>query len=396
MSAAPSQYFFRAMTQVGATTFGVRPADDPAALAEELRRDQLLLLKAWRLPIRASRTQKLSLRDESALNDQLATLLSRGVPLVESLEVAATVVGAGARARISRLRELVAAGDSFSGACAKVGGFDQVTIAVYRAAERTGDLASAARRLAVSARRRQSIQGKAITVLIYPAVIFSVSILIFMGMLIFLVPMIARQMEQMKATPPAFSRAVFATGIWLNANLQWTLLAVAFLLVVAFVLHKRVLRGLNQIAQRLPAISRMLLTVEMARFFSVMGAMVKSGVPLADAMSTATVVISNNKLRGQLEGLQRGLIEGGIWRTLVERVDSLPLATRRLLIAAERSGDLDSAFDGLSSDLSDEVDTRSQRLMALLEPAAIILMFMLIGPLILAIAIPLMTFRTQV
>ena len=396
MPAAHSQFVFRAMTSVGATTFGVRPATDTAALAEELRRDQLLMLKAWRLPIRAAVNQRLSLRDESALNDQLATLLSRGVPLVESLEVAATVVSSKTRARIQRLREFVAAGDSFSGACAKVGGFDEVTIAVYRAAERTGDLAGAAKRLAVSARRRRSIQSKALTVMIYPAVIFTVSILVFLGMLVFLVPMIARQMEQMKATPPAFSRAVFSVGIWLNGNLMWAALGLGALIVAAIVLHRRVFAALNRLAQRLPAISSLLLTVEMARFFSVMGAMVKSGVPLADAMSTATVVISSAKLRVQLQALQRGLVEGGIWSKLVERVDTLPLATRRLLVAAERSGDLDSAFDGLSSDLSDEVDTRSARLMALLEPAAIILMFMLIGPLILAIAIPLMTFRTQV
>ncbi len=395
MSATPAHFFFRAMTPQGGATFGLRPATDEAALAEQLRRDELLLLKAWKLPIRASVDQRLSLPDESAFNDQLAILLTRGVPLVEALEVAASVVGPAARMRIGRLRELVAAGDSFSGACAKVGGFDAVTIAVYRAAERTGDLAGAAKRLALSARRRQSIRGKAVTVMIYPAVIFSISMMLFMGMLVFLVPMIARQMEQMKAAPPFFSRLVFATGLWLNAHLQWTLLGFAALIVIAIIFRRPALGALARAAQRAPAISRLLITVEMARFFSVMGAMVKSGVPLADAMATATVVISNERLRAQLETLQKNLVEGGLWRTLVERVDTLPLATRRLLIAAERSGDLDSAFDGLSADLSDEVDTRSARMLALLEPAAIILMFLLIGPLILAIAIPLMTFRSQ-
>lgn len=395
MPTAPAHYLFRAMTPRGGASFGLRPATDEAALAEQLTRDQLLLLKAWRLPIRASLDQKLSLPDESAFNDQLATLLNRGVPLVEALEVASTVVGTAARMRITRLRELVAAGDSFSGACAKVGGFDAVIIAVYRAAERTGDLAGAARRLAVSARRRQAIRGKAVTVMIYPAVIFTISMTLFLGMLVFLVPMIARQMEQMKAAPPAFSRLVFATGLWLSAHLQWTLLGLALLIAAAIVFRGAALGALGRVAQRLPALSRLLITVEMARFFSVMGAMARSGVPLADALATATIVISNDTLRAQLQTLQKNLVEGGLWRTLVERVDTLPLATRKLLIAAERSGDLDSAFDGLSADLSDEVDTRSARMLALLEPAAIILMFLLIGPLILAIAIPLMTFRTQ-
>src|SRR5690606_204890 len=116
---------------------------------------------------------------------------------------------------------------------------------------------------------------------------------VFLGMLVFLVPMIARQMEQMNARPPAFSRAVFATGIWLNANLQWALLGLVLVLVAAIAFRKVVGGWLLAVAQRLPAIARLLLTVEMARFFSVMGAMVRSGVPLADAMATATMVISN-------------------------------------------------------------------------------------------------------
>ncbi len=395
-SVSTFQYVFQALTPAGAKTFGVRAASSESTLADELRREQLLLVKAWRLPLGAAAPALLPLRDEFALNDQLSMLLARGVPLVEALEVAATVVNPVSRSRLQQMREHVAAGSSFAQACEKAGGFDAVTTAVYRAAERTGDLAGATRRLAVSAKRRQGIKGKAITVMIYPAIVFSIAVLLAGGLLVFLVPMIAAQMRQMKATPNAFSQAVFSLGIWLNSHLLLTSCIVAGLIILALVLRRRVAASLVRIAQRLPAIAGLLLTIEMARFFSVMAAMVKSGVPLGDALSTAAQVISNPRLRSQLEGLQRGLVEGGLWRILVERVDALPLSTRRLLVAAERGGDLDSAFDALSSDLAEEVDVRSGRLLALLEPAAIVLMFLLIGPLILAIAIPLLTFRTSV
>ena len=74
----------------------------------------------------------------------------------------------------------------------------------------------------------------------------------------------------------------------------------------------------------------------------------------------------------------------------------MPLATRRLLIAGERGGDLESVFDALSGDMSTEVERKATRLLAMLEPAAILAMFALLAPLIMAIAIPLMTIRTQV
>lgn len=395
MSTLPSHhYFFQAMTAAGAKTLGFRAASDESQLADELRREQLMLLKSWRLPLRAPSAVGLPLKDEAALNDQLAILLSRGVPLVDSLEVASSVVSTASKGRIMRLREAVAAGLSFSEACEKSGAFDDATIAVYRSSERTGDVAGAAKRLSISAKRRLSIRGKAVTVMIYPLVVLSISVLAFSGLLIFLVPTIAEQMRQMKTTLNVYSQAVFATGEWLNAHLGLTLGVVLMLAIGAVVLRQRVFDGFMRLLQRFPAVARLILTVELTRFFSVMASMVKSGVPLADALSTSVNVLSSRRLREQMGAVQKGLVEGGLWRTLVERTDALPLATRRLLIAAERAGDLDSAFDSLSQDMADEVEVRSSRLLALLEPGAILLMFALIGPLILAIAIPLMTIRS--
>lgn len=395
MSSLPSHhYLFQAMTSAGAKTLGMRAAADESQLADELRREQLMLLKAWRVPIGRVAPAGLPLKDDAALNDQLSILLSRGVPLIDSLEVASSVVSNASKNRIARLREAVAAGLSFSDACQKSGGFDDVTIAVYRSAERTGDVAGAAKRLAVSAKRRLGIRGKAVTVMIYPAIVFTISVIVFFGLLIFLVPTIAKQLQQMNTTTNRFSQVVFSTGEWLNAHLGFTFAMAAVLVIAAIAVRGRAARGFMTWIQRVPAVARLILTVELTRFFSVMAAMVKSGVPLADALSTATNVISSARLREQLNGVQRGLVEGGLWKTLVERADALPLATRRLLIAAERAGDLDSAFDSLSQDMADEVEVRSARLLAFLEPGAILLMLALIGPLIIAIAVPLMTFRS--
>ena len=82
--------------------------------------------------------------------------------------------------------------------------------------------------------------------------------------------------------------------------------------------------------------------------------------------------------------------------TLIDKVNALPLATRRLLMAAERAGDLDTAFDGLARDMTEELERRTSRLMALLEPAAIVVMFFIIGSLVLALMIPMLTMTNQI
>jgi type II secretory pathway component PulF len=88
--------------------------------------------------------------------------------------------------------------------------------------------------------------------------------------------------------------------------------------------------------------------------------------------------------------LRTRLIEGGNLRTLIDTVGALPLPTRRLLMAAERSGDLDSAFETLASDMTEELERKSERLLAAMEPLLIVMMFLMIGSLVISIMLPLM------
>lgn len=398
MSERSYQHVFQAMTPAGASTFGVRPAIDSIELGNSLKRDDLLLTRAIKLPLKAS-PFSLPTKDEVALNEQLASLVGRGVPLVESLEVAASVVTVKSKPRIERLREQVASGASFADACENIGGFDDVTIGVYRAAERSGDIAGAAKRLADNARRRQALFGKVVTILIYPSVVAIFASIIFFCLLAFVVPMIAETIrgllsEEGYANMNILSKVVFATGEWMNKNLPLSLGIVALAITLVLTGRAIVFGILASLIRKIPVMGGLMLATEMARFFSVLAAMTRSGVTLADALASATNVLSEPRLRGQLEALQRSLVQGGLWRTLIERVDALPLATRRLLVAAERGGELDGAFESLAEELADEVETRAQRLLAVLEPLILILMFLVIGPIIIAIAIPLFTART--
>ena len=65
-------------------------------------------------------------------------------------------------------------------------------------------------------------------------------------------------------------------------------------------------------------------------------------------------------------------------------------------MAAERAGDLGSAFEGLARDMADELDRRTGRLLAILEPVAIVAMFLIIAPMVLALMIPLLTISNQI
>lgn len=393
--AGAAQWVFVAVGPAGGRKVGVRTASDERALNDMLRREHLLLMRSWRLPEWTSGAGEIPLRDVAALNEQLGSLVDRGVPVTEAMEVMQSVVSAPTRQRLERMREMVSGGSSYSESCERVGGFDPVAVSVYRSAERAGDLGDAANRLATAARRQLSIGRKAVTLSIYPLVVLCISVPIALGVLMFIVPQIGSSLTEQGIELPWYSEVVMTAGVTLRANALLVVLALLGIVAGLIAARRAVLGALLSVLRRVPAVSRLQRSIEAARFFAVMGAMTRSGVPLAEALSVAGGAVGHPGLRAQLATLQRKLVEGGSFRQLVEEVDELPLATRRLLVAAERSGDLDGAFDSLSRDMAEDVDVRSDRLLALLEPLLIVILFAIIGTLLLSIMIPMITATQQ-
>ena len=396
-SVSQRSFLFVATKPGGGRSLGVRHARSERALADLLRRERQVLLRTWRLPSWVSTESPMKTKDHSVLNDQLAQLLSRGVPLTEALEVVESVIRPEQRARIGRMRESVAGGASFADACRAVGGFDIVTIAVYRAAERTGDLAGAAAQLSETARRQMKIAGKATTLMLYPAIVLSIGVIAGVFLLTTIVPTIGTTLAESMGEDkiPFFTKITMAVGIFMRTN--WLpLLAALVVLGIAMLLGRHAVGKLiGKISRGVPILKDVILTQESARFFTVMAALSRSGVPVADGIAVAANAINHPRLRKQFDRLRAKLVEGGVLPRLIDDVDALPISTRRLLIAADRAGDLDTAFDSLAEDMGDALEAQTARLLSALEPLLIVLLFLMIGSLVLSIMIPMITMSTQ-
>ncbi len=339
---------------------------------------------------------RVSLKDQAELHGNLAQLLTRGVPLVEALDVCTSAVSRDMKPRVTRMRDMVASGSSFADACQAEGGLDHVSIAVYRAAERTGDLGGAAKQLSGTVRRQLAIRGKAATLMLYPIVVLSISIMVAIGMMTLVVPSIIENLKDAVDSMPWFTEVVYSVGVTLRDNAMPLLIGFGVLATLLFLFRARVIAFVAAQMSRLPFLRDVVLAQECARFFTVMSAMTRTGVVLSDALGVGEAALKHPTLKRELSRLRLRLIEGGVLRVLIDEVVTFPLPTRRLLIAAERSGDLQNAFDTLANDMADEVETRSSRLLALLEPAMIVLMFLLIGSLVLSIMIPLISVTSRV
>jgi len=385
-------FFFVATSAAGARRLGVRAAADARDLARLLRQERLLLLRAWRLPGSVTPAQRrVGLKDEAALHSQLSTLLGRGVPLTEALEVASSVLSPRAQRTLQQAREQVAGGASFAQALASVGGFDAVAVGVYSAAERAGGLAEAAAQLARAAQRRLEISQKILTMLIYPAIVLTMSLVAGAVMLLVVVPMVGSALEQLDVDLPWYTQALLTTSEAIRRDLVSTSLVLVAAAALAMTFRRQVVQALRSLLLRVGAAADLQRTAEEARLFAVLGAMTHSGVPLADALGVAADALSPGPLRDELRTLRKDLVEGGVLRELLERSRVLPLATRKLLIAADRAGDLDQAFEALAEEAGKALDSKADRLLALLEPALLIVLFLTVGLLAFAIMYPMIT-----
>lgn len=367
---------------------GIRNARSERALAELLKKDKQVLVRTWKLPNWASSEVEMSLKDHAAFDAQIAQLVSRGVTLTEALEVAAGVVSKPNRDRIDRLRNQVAQGTSFADACKQVGSFDTVTIATYRAAEKTGDLAGACDSLAKSARRQLEVSGKAATLMIYPAIVLALALLAALTMIIFVVPMIGNSLIKAGMELPGITKMLLGLGNFLQANLIPFGIGAVLLIVFAFLFRSNLIKLGIKATRRAPFVRDVVMEQELTRFFAVMSSMSRSGIPLGDALHVSSAAITHPDLNRDLQRMRLRLIEGGVFRTLIQKVESLPESTRRLLVAADQGGDLEDAFNSLAEDHAAGVDKKTARLMAVLEPLLIVLLFVIVGTIILAIMLP--------
>ena len=389
-------FIFLAAKVDGKKTLGRRSARDEGVLARELSSQKLILLRSWRLPswLAGESDKPLGLKDQAEMTAQLAQLSSRGVPLVETLDVTAQAVSNKARPRVLQLKDLVSQGTAFSRAAIETGAFDEVTAAVFGAAERTGDLAGAAKQLSRNAKRRLKIRETAQTLLFYPLIVLSISLMVGVFMLVVVVPQVSEAMQSAMGPDrqlPVLTRTLASVGIFLRTNPLMVLGVVLVAIIGIIFIRKPIARALARLTYVLPVMRDLVLAQETARFFSVMAALATGGVPLAEALGVSNQTIHHPKLRTQLDTLRQSLIDGGLLRSLIDEVDALPVGTRRLLMAAERAGNLDEAFESLAEDHTDLVERLSGRFLAVLEPLLIVGIFFIIGGMILAIMAPMLS-----
>jgi general secretion pathway protein F len=323
-----------------------------------------------------------------AITKELQLLLGAGQQLEQALAlIVKSAPSARVRRALSDIRDRIRSGSSFADALESTGQFPSLYIAMVRAGESGGTLEQAIERNGTLLGRAVQMRETIISALLYPAILVTVAILSVGLMLKFVVPQFAVLFEGTEVSLPWITQLV----LWLSAWVQrFGMIGLVAILCAALVLPRlKAWFGLDQwwdgVILRLPVVGELVAVQQTARFARTLSSLHRSGVPLPLALSLAGKVVANRAIVSLVETMRVGVREGRTLASALVSGSPIPPLAAHLIRVGEEGGRLDEVLVQVADIYDAKFELAVKRLLGVLEPACVIVLGIIIGGIIVAI-----------
>jgi type II secretory pathway component PulF len=377
---------------------GTISADSPLQAREQLRSQGLRVrdLKEVQSSGATKSWNGLSWRrrpeaEVTGLVQELSTLLGAGIPLLEALDAVTMQFGRRFASTLMVVRQQVAAGASLADAFRQQPRvFDELCVAMVDVGQRTGMLDEVLAQLAKFRRRSEQLKGRLLTALIYPIIVLCAGMAVMVFLSTFVVPKLLETLIEAGRPLPLATRIVKGfSDLLLNDGWMVALGAIAIVAVVMWALQKpRIQMRWHALQLRLPLVGRVIRLQAIVRMAVMLATLTRSGMEFEQALRLTARATRNLKLRAALENGQEAIAAGRDIAPALAATGAFPTSVIRIMEVGQATGRLDEMLERLASDYDVQVQTATQRLIAVFEPAMILLLAGLIGFIVLAIILP--------
>lgn len=341
----------------------------------------------------AFRKDKLGHKELALFTRQLATLVEVA-PLEEALRTLTRQSEAeSARAVIGDVHAGLLEGRRLADAMARQpGSFPPLYRAMVAAGETTGSLTTILARLADLLERQAEVRGKLIAALAYPVVLAFVAVGVVAALMIFVVPRVVEQFDDVGQQLPFLTRAVIAISSF-AANWWWLALLLIAGAVFGWVraMHRPAFKAaIDARLLRLPLIGRLLRDLYAARFARTLSTMVSSRLPLVEGLRLTVPTIRNAALATATAGIVDQVRAGGSLSAALRDAGVFPPLLVYMTASGESAGRLEQMLERAADYLEREFDRFTAASMALLEPVIIVVMGSCVALIILSILLPIL------
>jgi len=342
-------------------------------------------------------TGKVPSKTLTVFTRQLSTLISAGLPLLRSLRtLGKQEKDANLKKIMLGLSESVEGGTTFSEALSQhPKAFNKLYVNMVKAGELGGVLEIVLTRLAEFAEKSQRIKGKVTSAMVYPLVVLTIAVGIVTFLMLFIVPKFEAIFKDMLGGRPL----PFITQVIMDLSrfIQGNFLLIAGAIIVAVFAARFAMKmpgvapAVDNYKLKIPLFGDMLTKTSVARFSRTLGTLVSSGVPILQALNITRDTAGNLRVSKAVESIHDNVKEGESMVTPMEASGIFPPMVVSMVQVGEETGQLPDMLTKVADVFEEEVDNAVSGLTSLLEPVMIVLLALVVGTIVVALFLPLIT-----
>ena len=323
---------------------------------------------------------------------QLSTLLSAGVPLIDTLRSLSEENKGFWKGLLVSVRDRVTSGSNLSRALeAHPKVFPDFYINMVAAGEQSGRLDKVLTRIADYLEKQASIKSKIQAAMVYPIFMTLVGFVVMSFLFTFVVPKIVRIFQNTKSALPFITVVlIFISNIFVNY--WWVLIILAAALVFGIrrlrEKHRPLLDGL-----KLKMPGGIMQNLYFGRFSRTLGFLLEGGLPMIKAMELSAKSVGNTVLKDKILVAAKKVVEG---TRLSSSLEGFPSVLLQLIATGEKSGTLGDMLSRAADSYEEEFERKVQKSLALLEPVMILLMGLVVGFIVFAVLLPMFQLNQMV
>ncbi|MHC5110311.1 MAG: type II secretion system F family protein [Planctomycetota bacterium] len=344
-------------------------------------------------------TGRVPIKTVTQFTRQLSTLQDAGLPILRSLNILEDQQKPGALKRVLRtLANDIEGGSTLSEALAKhPKAFDRLYVNMVAAGETGGVLDVILERLAEFMEKAQKLKRKIVGAMIYPAAVMSFAGSIVGGIMYFVIPKFKEIFEDFGITLPGVTMILLNASTWFVAGTPpgWLVIILspfAFALIFKLIRSSKGGRFVTDfVALKLPIVGMLVGKTSVARFARTLGTLINAGVPILEAINITRETSGNEVYARAMEKVHDSIREGESFATPLRTSKVFDNLVVNMIDVGEETGELDKMLLKIADNYDEEVDVVIESLVSLLEPVMVIVLGGLVGFIVLALFLPLVS-----
>ena len=332
------------------------------------------------------------------LNQQFNTLIKAGLPILKSLDLLATRASSPRlRPVIAQIRDQIREGKSLSEAVDEAGVFSKVYATAILAGEKSGNLPGVLDYYIAYQRVSTGVKKKIAATLVYPVLLITVATVIVTYLVTGVVPKFALLYRDMNVELPTPTRILIALTV------DYRFLFLGFIVLLALIvmgvfLWSRTEEGgatFDRFKFRLPLVGDTLLKFQVAQFSRTLATLLTGGTPLVAGLQTATEAISSKLLRSTVAQATQMVREGESLHAALSLKGVMPKMAVDMIEVGESSGAISPMLNSVAEFYEEEVNLRLSAMVAVIEPALLIIMGLFVAFILISLYLPIFSFSVN-